>query len=216
MPSSSALVATMTQSRPSAKACSAAERSSMESEECVTKVSTPSAPQRARDRLHAAARLHEHQPLLPRVQRRDHPRGVVVVAHVVERDAGAVFSPGAAHHRPGRRAPGEPREDLVGVAHRRRERDALHVATAVAREALEHDARCPPRSSRTKAWTSSMTTARSPANSRRAGTFGLMSMTSSDSGVVSSRSAGSRRKRFRAPSGVSPCQVNARRPIISA
>ena len=41
MPSSRALVATMTQSRPSAKAISAAARSSMERDEWVTYVSTP-------------------------------------------------------------------------------------------------------------------------------------------------------------------------------
>ena len=61
--------------------------------------------------------------------------------------------------------------------------------------------RCQPRSSRAKAWTSSTTTARTPANSRSWRIEAETSITSSDSGVVSRQSGGSSRIRFLAEAG---------------
>ena len=55
------------------------------------------------------------------------------------------------------------------------------------------DSRCQPRSSPAKAWISSTITARRFRTELRASTFGETSITSSDSGVVSRQSGGSRR-----------------------
>ena len=65
-------------------------------------------------------------------------------------------------------------------------------------------------------WTSSITTARNPLNSDRAGTRVLMSMASSDSGVVMRMSAGAFEKRARELGPTSPCHLNTERPIIWA
>ena len=72
--------------------------------------------------------------------------------------------------------------------------------------------RCQPRSSPANACTSSTTIARSPANSSPCSTLRLISIASSDSGVVSSMSGGSRSSRCRADAPTSPCQIATRRP----
>ncbi len=61
-----------------------------------------------------------------------------------------------------------------------------------------------------------MITAESPRNSERASVFALMSMTSSDSGVVIRRCAGSVRKDFFRESDTSPCHLNTSRPTMRA
>jgi hypothetical protein len=73
-----------------------------------------------------------------------------------------------------------------------------------------------PRSVPARAWTSSTTTIRRSANSRAVDTLRDASMTSRDSGVVMSSSAGSATKALRAAALTSPCHRNRRRPTISA
>jgi hypothetical protein len=75
--------------------------------------------------------------------------------------------------------------------------------------------RCAPRSVPASAWTSSMTTDAQIGEERAASTRGEISMTSSDSGVVISSSAGSRRKRPLLGGRASPCHTKRRRPTIS-
>ncbi|AIZ45164.1 hypothetical protein QR90_08690 [Deinococcus radiopugnans] len=72
--------------------------------------------------------------------------------------------------------------------------------------------RCAPRSEPAKACTSSMITNRRSANSRSTGTRRPISIASRLSGVVSSSSAGSARKCWRAAAPTPPCHLKARRP----
>jgi hypothetical protein len=118
-------------------------------------------------------------------------RGVVQARHPVELDLGGLPGPTGIDDDPrALRAPGHPAEDGLGVADRRRQPDPLHVVAADRVRRSSTAARCPPRSSATKAWISSITTARRPRNRRSAGTFRLINITSRLSGVVSKRSVG--------------------------
>ena len=169
MPSSRALVATMTQSRPSANARSACRRSSRPSELCETNVATPPRPQLGGELLDPRPAVAEDQPLLAPVQGRDDRGGVVQAADVVEHDLGlpARGPPGdgsrAAADRSRPRASASSSSSLPTVA----ERPIRWRSRPASRPIRWSSAsRCQPRSSRAKAWTSSTTTARTPANSR--------------------------------------------------
>ena len=59
-------------------------------------------------------------------------------------------------------------------------------------------------------------THRSPANSVRASVFWLMSITSSDSGVIISTEVGSRMKRFFCDAATSPCHLKTSSPTMRA
>ena len=85
-PSSSVDVATITQSRASANACSARCRSSSGSEACDRNVVTPALTQRGADLLDQLPGIAEHQPFLAPVQRRNHRRGVADRPHVIQLD----------------------------------------------------------------------------------------------------------------------------------
>ena len=83
-PSSRADVDTMTQSRPSANACSARRRSSRDSEACTRCVVTPRARRSGAEHLDEALGVAEHQALVSPVQLRDDLGGVLHGPDVVK------------------------------------------------------------------------------------------------------------------------------------
>ncbi len=173
MPSSRVQVETMTQSRASAKACSARRRSSTDSEACERNVVTPLGPQALAELLDLPPGVAEHQPLLARGagRRSPSPRSPGSRrSRARSRRAGGALR--LSSRRSGRRREParlsraralQPGEQLFGIADRRGQPDPLHGRPIESVSRSSTASRCQPRSSPAKACTSSTTTARRPA-----------------------------------------------------
>ncbi|CAB4836271.1 unannotated protein [freshwater metagenome] len=216
MPSSSVLVATITQSRASANASSARRRSSSASELCDTNVAT------LRSRSSTAscstrARLSQNTSRFsPRCNVEITCAALWIEPTWSRVSSGAAGAPPSGETTSDRRVlePFNQRSNDAGsptVA----ERPILWMSRPVTRAIRSSTAsRCQPRSSPPNAWISSTTTTRTLAKIRSCSTLREINITSSDSGVVSSTSGGSSRIRSRAPPRMSPCHSAARRPTM--
>ena len=216
MPSSRALVATMTQSRPSANARSACRRSSRPSELCETNVVDPRRPQLGGELLDPRPAVAEDQPLLAPVQARRSPwrrcRGG-------RRSRAGPRAPargtaGRADDPPGPVGAGrEPGEQVVLVAHGGRQADPLEVAARQPADPLQAGPAGASRGRRRRR--RGPRPPRRPARRRRGGRGGSRPRRASPPATRAS-SAGSRAGPPGSASwprpGTSPCQTAARRP----
>ncbi len=165
----------------------------------------PARAQVARDRLRQGAALAEEQALLAG-RERDRLAGEIQRRRAAEN--GNLTLRGWLRRIDDRtltaRAAREPRQDRRGfptVALRPMRCTSFSVSRTRRSITLS---RCAPRSVPASAWTSSMITNRRSEKRRLVLTFVETSITSRDSGVVISTSAGSREKRFRSASLTSP------------
>ena len=138
-PSSSVLVATMTQLVPSANAASARRRSSTPSELWERCVSTPRPSQLGAQLLDTGAAVAEDEPLLSGMKLRDHTRRVRQASDEIDRQVG-VWEPRLGRDDPSAsRWPSPPasRVSSSAIADRRREADPLLLASCDMRHTLE-------------------------------------------------------------------------------
>ena len=168
--------------------------------------------------LGTCSTVDESKSLLATMQARDDERGIRQAPDVVKRDIGGWRHGRGRVHDPARclTTGSQPLHDLVGVADRCRERHTLELALGEVADAREDCKQMPAAVvsyERVGLVNDHHTEIRShDAASTRVET----SIDSSDSGVVSSTSGGSARRRDRCGPVTSPCQSPTRRPTSSA